>query len=260
MNKKIILISCFLICSICGGYFFLSNEGIIPPFQVSDDAQKVINEADKKNVDELKEVQATEDEQALIDTNLEYKDELLLTDEEITAMAQEYQVSEKEIKENIDYFNYQWQLDHPSNEVKAAYTETVINKKTIACNNHEITTNDSEIDNLQGTAGLKKLASWISKNFNHKKGASTTAQGVLNTHYGDCWGLTNLSKLILLNEGYSVKVIELKTCESYHHRALEVLTEKGWIRFDPSMVTAHYNCKPYYCKVGHVTRVLEVYQ
>lgn len=261
LNKKIIIFSCLLICSILGGYFFLSNGGNIPFIQVSADNQKVINETDKKNpIDEMKEIEATGDEQALLDTDTDYKDELMLTDEEISAMANEYDVSKEEIKKNIDHYNYQWSQDHPSVEVKAAYGEEKLIKREYAYNGNELVINDPEVENLQGTEGLNKLASWISKNFNHRLGTATDAEGVLNTHEGDCWGLTDLTKHILLNNGYSFKVLEISTSEANNHRALEVLTEDGWTRFDPSMVTEHYHYKPYYYKVGQVTRVLEVYQ
>lgn len=247
-KKHLFLISCVLICSILG--FLLTGT-------ITNSKKEVIPQ--NENFKENQEVQASENEADILNNDLNYKEELLLSDNQIKAMANEYQVTEDEVKENIDYYNYQWEKDHPE-KVNAAYTETKINKKVYVCNNHEISTNNDDLNNLNGSKGLKTLAVWISKNLDWKKGAATTARGVLKTGYGDCWGLTDFSELILLNNGYSFRVIELKTSESDHHRALEVLTEKGWERFDPSMTTKHYGKKPYNYKVGKMTEVLEVYQ
>ena len=66
--------------------------------------------------------------------------------------------------------------------------------------------------------------------------------------------------MILLNEGYSLRVIQLHTSEASNHRALEVEYEQGhWIRFDPSLVTKHYGYKSFYHEVGIKTEILEVY-
>ena len=252
MKKITILLFVVFLCSITGGYLLGNNS------HAGIKEQKVMNEADKQNsFDELKDVRAYAKTEIDI-YNTPYGDELLLPDEEIEAMASEYNVSIQEVKDNIDYYNWQWHQDHPVNE---GYTEAEINNCKIYCNNEEISTIDPEIENLEGFKGLCRLANWIRKNFDYQRGSSTTAQGVIKTGHGDCWGLTDLSKMILLNEGYSLKVIQLHTSEASNHRALEVKIDSDhWIRFDPSLVTKHYGYKPFYHKVGIKTGILEVYQ
>lgn len=252
MKKITILLFAIFLCSITGGYFLgnYSHPGI--------KEQKVMNEADKQNnFDELKDVKAyAKTESSIYQTP--YKDELLLADEEIEAMASEYNVSIQEVINDIDYYNWQWHQDHP---VIEGYTEAEINNYKVYCNNEEISTIDLELENLEGFKGLSRLADWIRKNFDYQKGASTTAQGVIETGKGDCWGLTDLSKKVLLNEGYCLKVIQLHTSEASNHRALEVkIDSEHWIRFDPSLITKHYGYKPFYHEVGIKTAVLEVYQ
>ena len=255
MKKITILIFAVFLCSITGGYF-LGNNGIVH-VKPTEETQKVIDEADGQNtLDELKDVKAYAKTE--IDVyNTPYGDELLLPDEEIEAMAGEYNVSVKEVMDNIDEYNYQWHQDHP---VIEGYTEAEINNCKIYCNNEEISTIDPEIENLEGFKGLCRLTNWIRKNFDYQRGSATTAQGVIKTGKGDCWGLTDLSKMILLNEGYSLRVIQLHTSEASNHRALEVEYEQGhWIRFDPSLVTKHYGYKSFYHEVGIKTEILEVY-
>ena len=252
MKKITILLFAIFLCSITGGYLLGNNS------HAGIKEQKVMNEADKQNsFDELKDVRAYAKTEINV-YNTTYGDELLLADEEIEAMANEYSVSIQEVKDNIDYYNWQWHQDHP---VIEEYTEAEINNNNIAVNNEEISTIDPEIENLDGFKGLSKLANWIRKNFDYQRGSSTTAQGVIITGKGDCWGLTDLSKMILLNEGYSLKVIQLHTSEASNHRALEVkIDSKHWIRFDPSLITKHYGYKPFYKQVGIKTMILEVYQ
>lgn len=254
MKKITILLFAIFLCSITGGHFIGNNA--INFFKPPETAQKVMKEADKQNsFDELKDVRAYAKTEVY---NTPYNDELLLPDEEIEAMANEYNVSIEEVKNNIDYYNYQWHQDHPVNE---EYTEAIINNYNITANSEEISTIDPEIGNLKGIEGLCRLANWIRTHFNYRRGAATTAQGVISTGKGDCWGLTDLSKKILLNEGYSLRVIQLQTSQANNHRALEVQYKPGhWIRFDPSMITQHYGYKPFYDKVGIKTATLEVYQ
>ena len=252
MKKITILLFAIFLCSITGGYFLgnYSHAGI--------KEQKVMNEADKQNTfDELKDVRAYA--KTSIDIyNTPYEDELLLPDEEIEAMASEYNVSVQEVKDNIDEYNYQWHQDHP---VIEEYTEAEINNYPICANKYEINTTDPELNNLEGLRGLSKLADWIRTHLDYQRGASTTAQGVISTGKGDCWGLTDFSKKVLLNEGYSLRVIQLYTSEASNHRALEVKYDScHWIRFDPSLVTKHYGYKPFYHEVGIKTEILEVYQ
>jgi hypothetical protein len=256
MKKITILLFVIFLCSITGG-FLLGNNGISFP-KTTEKTQKVMNEADKQNnFDELKDVRAYAKTTINV-TKTPYGDELLLQDEEIEAMASEYNVPISEVKSNIDYYNYQWHEDHPVSE---GYTEAEINNYKVYCNNEEISTIDPEIEKLEGFKGLSKLAKWIQKNFDYQRGAATDAQGVINTGKGDCWGLTDLSKKILLNEGYCLKVIQLHTSEASNHRALEVkIDSEHWIRFDPSLITKHYGYKPFYHEVGIKTAVLEVYK
>lgn len=102
-----------------------------------------------------------------------------------------------------------------------------------------------DLTNLNGANGLKTLADYIYYNFDWRRGAATTAQGVINTGYGDCWGLTDFSKMVLEANGYAVKVEQLKTKESNNHRRLKVLLNGKWVTFDPSLCTEHYEFKPY---------------
>lgn len=244
MNKKLILVFCVLLCSITGGYLYLSSGGEIPFIKIGCVHQKDVNGSDSssngslnnhngsKDVKALKEgqiheVNASEDEQGLIN-NSGYGDELFLGEDEIKAMANEYQVSIDEIKDNIDYYNYQWQLDHPES-VDAA----------------QVTTLNIKIAGLKGSSGLKTLADYIYYHFDWKRGAATTYQGVIKTGYGDCWGLTDFSKHVLEANDYTVKVQEIKTSQSNHHRRLLVLLNGNWVVFDPSLCTKHYNYKPY---------------
>lgn len=102
-----------------------------------------------------------------------------------------------------------------------------------------------DLTNLNGANGLKTLADYIYYNFDWKRGAATTAQGVIDTGYGDCWGLTDFSKMVLESNGYTVKVEQLKTKESNNHRRLQVLLNEKGVTFDPSLCTEHYRFKPY---------------
>ncbi len=255
MKKITILLFAVFLCSITGGYF-LGNNVLSNPAGMKE--QKVIDEASKQNTfDELKDVNAyAKTESDIYQTP--YRDELLLPDEEIEAMANEYNISVQEVKSNIDYYNYQWHEDHPVNE---EYTEAEINNYTICANKYEISTLDPQLNNLDGLQGLSKLANWIRTHLDYQRGGATTAQGVISTGKGDCWGLTDFSKKVLLNEGYCFRVIQLHTSEASNHRALEVEYSQGkWIRFDPSIVTRHYGYKPFFQEVGFKTEILEVYQ
>ncbi|WP_424355906.1 transglutaminase domain-containing protein [Methanobacterium sp. MBAC-LM] len=102
-----------------------------------------------------------------------------------------------------------------------------------------------DLNNLNGASGLKILLDYIYYNFDWKHGAATTADGVITTGYGDCWGLTDFSKMILEANGYTVKVQQLKTKESNNHRRLLVLLNGKWVTFDSSLCTKHYKFKPY---------------
>lgn len=122
-----------------------------------------------------------------------------------------------------------------------------------------------ELTNLHGTEGLEILAAYIARNFDHRLGAATTADGVRKTGYGDCWGLSNFAKEILLENGYSVKLVQAVTSEAPNHRYLEVQDEEikqdsgTWITFDPSHVTQKYGYGHYYQHFGKKTATLEVY-
>ena len=96
------------------------------------------------------------------------------------------------------------------------------------------------LTNLNGANGLKILGDYIYYNFDWKHGAATTADGVIITGYGDCWGLTDFSKMILEANSYTVKVQQLKTKESNNHRRLLVQLNDKWVRFDRSLCTDHY--------------------
>lgn len=158
----------------------------------------------------------------------------------------------------MEYYLKMAEWENEGNLAHAQQEITVT--KEFYYNGYELVLNDDEVENLQGDKGLKILANWISKNFNWKRGAATTADGVLKTGYGDCWGLTDLCKHILLNNGYSFKVLDITTSESKHHRALEVKKENGeWERFDPTLCSKTY-LKPYFYEIGTLNKVLEVYQ
>lgn len=124
---------------------------------------------------------------------------------------------------------------------------------------------EEELNNLHGTEGLQILADYIAKNFDHRLGAATTAEGVKDTGYGDCWGLSDFAKEILLKNGYSVKLVQAVTSEAPNHRYLEVQDDEikedsgTWITFDPSHVTRKYAYGPYYEHFGKKTAILEVY-
>ncbi|KAF5050238.1 hypothetical protein DSECCO2_431500 [anaerobic digester metagenome] len=126
-------------------------------------------------------------------------------------------------------------------------------------------TETNELSNLHGFEGLEILASYIATHFDHRLGASTTAQGVKETGYGDCWGLSDFAKEILLKNGYQVKLVQSVTSEAPNHRYLEVqddeIREKSntWATFDPSHVTRKYGYGPYYKHFGKKTSVLGVY-
>lgn len=125
---------------------------------------------------------------------------------------------------------------------------------------------EEELDNLHGTEGLEILADYIARNFDHRIGTATTAEGVRKTGYGDCCGLSDFAKEILLKNGYSVKLVQAVTSEAPNHRYLEVQDQEikedlnTWITFDPSHVTRKYNYGPYNRHFGKKTATLEVYQ
>lgn len=122
-----------------------------------------------------------------------------------------------------------------------------------------------ELNNLHGTEGLEILATYIAQHFNHQLGAATTAEGVMKTGYGDCWGLSDFAKETLVKNGYRVKLVQSVTREASNHRYLEVQDDEiqqnshGWITFDPSHVTQKYGYGPYYQHFGKKTATLEVY-
>lgn len=119
---------------------------------------------------------------------------------------------------------------------------------------------DSRLSNLRGRQGLRTLAFYIQQNFNHKRGAARTAQGVIETSYGDCWGLSDFALEVLLKNGYTVKVVQGRSSQSNAHRWLEVRLEDGsWSTFDPSLVTKKYHYKPYWYRCAQKNQVLEVY-
>jgi hypothetical protein len=131
----------------------------------------VIDEADGQNtLNELKDVKAYAKTEIDI-YNTPYGDELLLPDEEIEAMASEYNVPIKEVMDNIDYYNWQWHKDHP---VVEGYTEAEINNYPIVANQYEINTTDPDLENLEGINGLCKLAKWIRNHLDYQRGSSTS--------------------------------------------------------------------------------------
>ena len=126
-------------------------------------------------------------------------------------------------------------------------------------------TETDELSNLHGYDGLETLASYIATHFDHRLGASTTSQGVKETGYGDCWGLSDFAKEILLKNGYQVKLVQAVTSEAPNHRYLEVQDDEikqksnSWAAFDPSHVTRKYGYGPYNQHFGKKTAILEVY-
>ncbi len=119
---------------------------------------------------------------------------------------------------------------------------------------------DSDLVNLNGRQGLQTLASYISQHFDHHMGAAITAQGVIRTGYGDCWGLSDFALQILVRNGYTVKLVQGRTSEASNHRWLEVQLQDGsWTTFDPTLVTKKYGCKPYWHCCGHNKVILGVY-
>lgn len=119
---------------------------------------------------------------------------------------------------------------------------------------------DSRLSNLRGVCGLKTLAFYIQQNFNHKTGAARTAEGVVSTHEGDCWGLSDFALKVLLRNGYTVRLVQGRSSQSPRHRWLEVKLENGsWTTFDPSIVTEKYHFKSYWHRCAVKTAVLGVY-
>jgi len=119
---------------------------------------------------------------------------------------------------------------------------------------------DSRLSNLQGREGLRTLAFYIQQNFDHKRGAAKTAQGVMETGYGDCWGLSDFALKVLLKNGYTVKLVQGRSSQSNAHRWLEVqLPDGSWTTFDPSLVTKKYHYKPYWHRCAEKTAVIGVY-
>lgn len=119
---------------------------------------------------------------------------------------------------------------------------------------------DSRLSNLCGRQGLRTLAFYIKQNFNHKRGAARTAQGVIETGCGDCWGLSDFALQVLTKNGYTVKLVQGRSSQSNAHRWLEVRLEDGsWSTFDPSIVTKKYHYKPYWYNCADKNQVLGVY-
>lgn len=107
------------------------------------------------------------------------------------------------------------------------------------------------LNGLSGTSGLQTLANYIHKYLNHQYGASTTAAGVESTGLGDCWGLSAWTAKVLHDNGYTVRIVQGASSEASNHRWDEVLINGKWSRFDPSLVTRHYNL-PYYLSLIHI--------
>ena len=119
---------------------------------------------------------------------------------------------------------------------------------------------DSRLSNLRGRQGLRTLAFYIQQNFDHKKGASRTAQGVIETGYGDCWGLSDFALKVLTKNGYTVKLVQGRSSQSNAHRWLEVqLSDGSWTTFDPSLLTKKYHYKAYWYRCAEKTAVIGVY-
>lgn len=267
-RNLILIIAAIFLCSITAGYLLTAEQLNLNKSDTAKEKNKTVpmnltkengtndvaaGEDEGYIVSEMEDPQTSKDwKQVCTDWNV------CEPDETVKILASEYGVSEEEVKKNMEYYLTMAEYAREANLVQAADEITVT--REYRYNGHELALNDPEIENLRGDIGLKTLEKWISKNFTWKKGAATTAGGVLKTGFGDCWGLTDLVKHILLNNGYSFKVIELETSESDHHRALEVLKENGsWQRFDPTLCSKTY-LKPYFYKIGKVTKVLEVYQ
>lgn len=125
---------------------------------------------------------------------------------------------------------------------------------------YSIPISNSDLVNLQGRQGLQTLAFYISEHFDHRLGAATTARGVMETGYGDCWGLSDFALQVLVRNGYTVRLMQGRTSEASNHRWLEVQLQDGsWTTFDPTLVTEKYGFKPYWHKCGHDKTVLGVY-
>ena len=119
---------------------------------------------------------------------------------------------------------------------------------------------DSRLSNLRGCQGLKTLAFYIQQNFDHRRGAARTSQGVIETGYGDCWGLSDFALEVLTKNGYTVKLVQGRSSQSNYHRWLEVqLPDGSWTTFDPSLLTKKYHYKPYWYRCAEKTAVIGVY-
>ena len=119
---------------------------------------------------------------------------------------------------------------------------------------------DSRLSNLRGRQGLRTLAFYIQQNFDHRRGAARTSQGVIETGYGDCWGLSDFALQVLTKNGYTVKLVQGRSSQSNAHRWLEVqLTDGSWTTFDPSLVSKKYHYKPYWYRCAEKTAVIGVY-
>lgn len=274
-RNLILIIAAIFLCSIIGGYYLTAQQMSLDPLNAAKEKNKTSKQIPKNLTKEngTNDVEAGEEEGYIISEmedpqsskNLNKNWEQVCTDynvcepeETVKILASEYGVSEEEVKKNMEYYLKMAEWENEGNLAHAQQEITVT--KEFKYNGHELALYDDEIENLHGDEGLKILANWISKNFTWKRGAATTADGVLKTHYGDCWGLTDLCKHILLSGGYSFKVLDITTSESKHHRALEVKKENGdWERFDPTLCSKTY-LKPYFYEIGTVNKVLEVYQ
>lgn len=267
-RNLILIIAAVFLCSITAGYILIAEQ-LNPDVKVAakEKSKPIPENLTKENG--TNDVQAGEEEGYLISemedpqTSKDWKQvctdfNVCEPDETVKLLASQYGVSEDEVKKRMEYYLTMAEYENEANLVHAAGENSIT--KTFYYNGYELSYNDPEIDNIHGDEGLKILARWISKNFTWERGAATTAEGVLKTHYGDCWGLTDLVKHILLNNGYSFKVLDITTSESNHHRALEVKKENGeWQRFDPTLCSKTYKL-PYFYEIGKVNKVLEVYQ
>ena len=104
---------------------------------------------------------------------------------------------------------------------------------------------NGQLNNLAGLSGLDILASYINRNLNHALPAATTAAGVERTKLGDCWGLSDWAGTVLADNGYTVRIVQGATSQSYNHRWLHVLVNGRWVSFDPSAVTRRYGSRHY---------------
>jgi len=110
-----------------------------------------------------------------------------------------------------------------------------------------------------GLEGLVKLQKYMNKHFNHVDGGPTTATGVEEYGYGDCWGLADWAAKKLFKKGYTTRIVEGKSSLSNNHRWVQVLIDNDWINFDSSLVTKKYGSQPYYHTCAKVRSVIKTF-